>query len=100
MEAGNAIVVYNDDTMVAQTEPVEGTIVRLSVNSDGDKIVYATDRGVVALFDLTIGKSVLMPSKLETTPSIVTFVTVNDSTIIAYEENSDLKASRTYNNNI
>ncbi|XP_043281955.1 uncharacterized protein Dark isoform X2 [Venturia canescens] len=81
---------YHGDSLIAKTKPVQGSIIRLNLNSTGDKILYVTDKRLVMLFDVET-KTTTNLLELESTPGIVTFVTTAGSTIVVCGENNDLK---------
>ncbi|XP_076676313.1 apoptotic protease-activating factor 1 isoform X3 [Andrena cerasifolii] len=55
----NTIVALVGDKIIAESKPIKGKINNLILSSDGKKIIYGTDEGLVTLFDV---------DKKETTP--------------------------------
>lgn len=87
---------YHGDELVAKSEPVAGSIARICLNSTGDKILYATDKWLIMLFDVET-KTTRTLLKLESAPSIIGFVTAAGFTSIVCGENDNLKVNPSNN---
>ena len=91
---GRAITINRGNEILAQAELSTGTrIVHLSINSEGDKILYVTDTGVITLFDVERKVSTKLLSTNIATLGIVEFIDADDFTGVACGINNDLKVS-------
>ncbi|XP_076276380.1 uncharacterized protein LOC143207139 isoform X2 [Lasioglossum baleicum] len=81
----NTVVTLVGDKIIAESEPVNGTINNLILSADRSKIVYVTDEGIVTLFDIHQKKTINILKNTE----LIKMINIQNSNVIICRENDD-----------
>ncbi|XP_031834716.2 apoptotic protease-activating factor 1 isoform X2 [Nomia melanderi] len=81
----NTIVTLVDGNVVAESKPFVGKINNLTLSSDRKKIVFATDEGIVSLFDIDNKETIRILQNTE----LIKIINIENNNIIICREKDD-----------